>query len=105
MTAPPFHSARSFPPTFRRELLQNAAARLGTEIVEAEQAPAGTRPSLGMPTGRSTWARISWHRPADIFPREFSGLEASTTVRGVPKPDFVRPFTGSSTVSSVGRRR
>lgn len=43
-----------------------------------------------MPTGRSTWARISWHRPADIFPREFSGLEASTTVRGVSKPDFVQ---------------
>ncbi|MEU5858864.1 hypothetical protein [Nocardiopsis dassonvillei] len=43
-----------------------------------------------MPTGRGTWARISWHRPGWIFPREFSGLEASTAVRGVPRPDFLQ---------------
>lgn len=31
-----------------------------------------------------------WHRPGDIFPREFCGLEASTAVRGVPRPDFLQ---------------
>lgn len=90
MTAPTLHPARSIPPAFRHDILQGAATRLGTGLIASRQVPAGTRPSLGMPTDRGTWARISWHRPADILPREFSGLEASTTVRGVPKPDFVQ---------------
>lgn len=45
---------------------------------------------MGMPTLRGTWARISWHPPDDILAREFSGLESSISVRGVPKPDFIQ---------------
>ncbi|GHC83886.1 hypothetical protein GCM10007079_25370 [Nocardiopsis terrae] len=43
-----------------------------------------------MPTARGTWARISWHPPNAIFPREFSGIEASMAVQGVPKPLFIQ---------------
>lgn len=90
MAVPSLHPPRPLSPAFRRDLLHEAAARLGTDLIEERQAPTGTRPSLGLPTVRGTWARVSWHRPGDIFPREFSGLEASAAVRGVPRPDFIQ---------------
>ncbi|QUX26284.1 hypothetical protein K1J57_07340 [Nocardiopsis sp. MT53] len=50
----------------------------------------GSRPSVGVPTTRGTWVRISWHPPSRVFSREFSGLEASMAVLGVPKPSFIQ---------------
>ncbi|WP_306369646.1 phosphotransferase [Nocardiopsis sp. CC223A] len=50
----------------------------------------GSRLSVGAPTTRGTWARISWHTPSRVFSREFSGLETSMAVLGVPKPSFIQ---------------
>lgn len=73
-----------------QKLLDEAAQRLGTDFLPHGQVAQGFRPAVGVPTTRGTWARISWHHPAALFSREFSGMEASMAVRGVPKPSFLQ---------------
>lgn len=85
-SAPSRRAARPAPPG----LIRDAASRLGTGLADDRQVAQGFRPAVGMPTTRGTWARISWHSPAALFPREFSGMEASMAVQGVPKPSFIQ---------------
>jgi hypothetical protein len=83
------------------DVLDIAEQRLGRVLNRRDTHYSKRNGTAGFPTSDGTWVRLSWRRPDRFSTHAWTGIEATSAIVGVPRPEWCAAASWSDTEREV----